>query len=64
MWYICIAVMICTSLEDSISDDSTKIYSANFTRHHFDIHTHAHRQLQKSIGVLDRAILKAGKYKA
>ena len=48
----------------SISDDLTKIYSANLTRHHFDTHTHAHTQLLKSIGVQDRAVLKAGKYKA
>ena len=65
-WYICIAMMIYTSLQEYIyiSADLTKIYSANLTRHHFDTHTHAHTQLLKSIGVLDSAVLKTGKYKA
>ena len=43
---------------------NANIYSANLTRHHFDTHTHAHTQLYKYIGVLDRAVLKAGKYTA
>ena len=63
-WYICIAMMIYTSLQEYLYRWFNEIYSANLTRHHFDTHTHAHTQLYKSIWVLDCAVLKAGKYKA
>ena len=44
-WYICIAMMIYTSLQEYLK----KIYSANLTRHHFDTHTHTHTRNCKSL---------------
>ena len=45
-WYICIALMICTRLQEYLYPlISTKIYFKNATRHHFD--THAHTSIVK-----------------
>ena len=69
-WYLCIA-MIYTSLQEylcitmiytSLQEYLYPLIQRKSTCHHFDTHTCT--QLYKSIWFLDRAILKAGKYKA
>ena len=45
-WYICIAVMKYTSLQEYLYPlIQRKSLYANLTRHHLDTHTHAHTQL-------------------
>ena len=45
-WYICIAMMIYTSLQEYLYPlTQQKSIPQNLTRHHFDTHTHAHTQL-------------------
>ena len=54
MWYICIAMMIYKNVYwptgISLSADSTKIYCANLTRHHFDTHARTHAIMKVYMG--------------
>ena len=67
-WYICIAMMIYTSLQvylyPLIQRKSIPQTSLVITLTHTRTHTRNCKSLCKSLWVLDRAVLKAGKYKA
>ena len=60
-WYTCIAMMICTSLQEYLYP---LIQRKSIPQNSLvTILTHT-RNCKTSIGVLDRAVLKVGKYKA
>ena len=59
-WYICIVMMIYTSLQEYLYP---LIQRKSITQTSL-VYMQAHAQLLKSIWVLDCAILNAGKYKA